>query len=144
MRQHLWRISYSSFSGWLGRLDDGPFLSCQFLLNCKMEWVIALPLFDRRTPLLLWMQFSCALQLFYMHVHICISNGSRSVSVRFLGLETKPKHLFILKTKPNCLKFMKPFKPNHSKNRRNQTIYGKFRTKPNQTIFYWYWSSYLL
>ena len=31
--------------------------------------------------------------------------------VRFLGLETKPNHLCIIKTEPNCLNFMKPFKP---------------------------------
>ena len=33
----------------------------------------------------------------------------------FLALKpnkTKPNHLFILKTKPNCFNFMKPFKPN--------------------------------
>ena len=32
-----------------------------------------------------------------------VSNGPGSISVRFLGLETKPNHLFILKTK--LLKF---------------------------------------
>ena len=33
---------------------------------------------------------------------------------------------------------MKPFKLNCLKNGINQTVYGKFRTKPNQTNFYHY------
>ena len=32
--------------------------------------------------------------------------------IRFCFLALKPNHLFIVKTKPNRLKFMKPFKPN--------------------------------
>ena len=44
-------------------------------------------------------------------------------SVRFIGLETKPNHLLIIKTEPNCLKFMKPLKPNRLEpNCLNQTV----------------------
>ena len=71
--------------------------------------------------------------------YVPISNGPCSVSVQlgFLALksnQTKPNHLFIIKSEPNYLKFMKPFKPNRLKNRRNHTVYGKFSTKPNRFI----------
>ena len=68
-------------------------------------------------------------------LYITNSNGPDSVS--FLGLETKPNQTIYLylKTKPNHLNFMKPFKLNCLEpNCLNQTVYGKFRTKPNQFI----------
>ena len=40
-------------------------------------------------------------------------------SVWFLGIETKPNNLFIIKIE-NRLNIMKPFKPNRLKSRRNQ------------------------
>ena len=60
------------------------------------------------------------LWLKHTYIHIVMN----IYPVRFLGLETKP----------NYFKFMKPFKPNFLElNRVNQNVYGKFRTKPNQT-----------
>mgnify|MGYP007069762496 CR=1 FL=1 len=54
-----------------------------------------------------------------------VSNGPGLVSS--LVHQTKP---LIIKSKPTHLKIIKPFKLNHLKSRRNQTIYEKFSTKP--------------